>query len=108
MDNQFQFAQYVADAAYEYEARNGGPAARSYHEVFNLIMHRDEIEKAYGKVMAIYGLTTCPFSQEFAEDAMALLDKPLGQQPYAELRTPRPDQAQVDAKSAETLYSIDA
>jgi len=82
MDDEFKFAQHVANAAYEYEigAGLGGVAAsKSYTHIFNLVMYRDDIERAYGKIEAIYGLTTCAFSQESAEDALRLLDKALGQ-----------------------------
>jgi hypothetical protein len=105
MDN-FKFAQHLADAAYAYEIEQGMggvTAANSYSQVFALVMHRDDIERAYGKIMAIWGLAPDGFSVEYAGEAMALLDKPLAQQTFAELRTPHPQQAEIDRESAEEL-----
>ena len=88
MDDDFKFAQHVANAAYDYEMATGNAraAAETYHEVFNLVMHRADIDRAYGKIMAIYGLSQEMFAVEYANDAMKLLDKPLGQQSYVEAK----------------------
>ena len=89
MDDDFKFAQHVANAAYAYEIEHGlggVSAAKSYSQVFALVMHRDDIDRAYGKIMAIYGLSQEMFAVEYAQDAMKLLDKPLGQQSYVEAK----------------------
>jgi len=87
MDDRFKFAQCLGNAAYDYEMQNGGTgvtASLAYSQTFALEMFRDDIERAYGKIMAIYGLAPDNFSVEQAADAMRLLDKALAQQSYVE------------------------
>ena len=85
MDDNFKFAQHLANAAYDYEMAHGGngvKASLAYSQTFALEMHRADIERAYGKIMAIYAATDDFLAEELANEAMTLLDKPLGQQSF--------------------------
>jgi hypothetical protein len=111
MDDNFRFAQHVADAAYAYEIESGmgkTSAAKTYHQVFNAIYHYAEIDLALADIGAIYGLAEDAFVAERADRACLRLDKVLGLGGLAELRTPHPRQAEIDRESAATLRAPSA
>ena len=88
-DDDFKFAQHVANAAYDYDLAHGGngaTASKTYTQTFSLVAHRDDIDRAYGRILAIAVVSEHRFEQEYAEDALRSLDKPLGQQSYVEAK----------------------